>query len=111
MEIIVGDCPTGADAFVKTAYPGAHEFKARWNRQCDEKCYHPRRYRRDGDIDIPYCPVAGYMRNQEMVDYAVRLHTSGLYLAFIKRGAQNRGTRDCIRRCKKARIPGADYYE
>lgn len=66
---------------------------ADWDRACDALCTHQPRFR-DG---VPYCPAAGYIRNQEMVDLG-----ADLCLAFPL--GESRGTRDCMRRTEKAGI-------
>ncbi|AVD99714.1 GTP-binding domain [Mycobacterium phage Cuke] len=129
LTVVVGDCPTGADLFTKrwSEYMNSHwtpgqtgrvvfkEFKADWSRACDEKCYHPKRYRLEQvngqDIHVPFCPVAGHMRNQAMVDYVEQQDDSACYRAFYKQGAKNRGTADCRRRCEAANIKGLKIVE
>ena len=67
---------------------------ADWSRDCGQGCFHRPRFR-DGRR---YCPVAGNLRNQEMVDRG-----ADVCLAFPR--GEARGTGDCIRRAKKAGIP------
>lgn len=68
-------------------------FDADWDRECDNRCLHgPRRKRRDGST---FCPSAGPIRNQAMVDY-------GLDLLVAFEGGN--GTMDMIRRAKKAQV-------
>ncbi|AEK08375.1 GTP-binding domain [Mycobacterium phage Bask21] len=90
---------TGADHWAHTfcvKHPEVteDEVKADWNRDCTGQCFHGPRYK-DGK---PYCPVAGVLRNQAMVDKG-----ADITLAFPR--GQARGTNDCIRRAKKAQIP------
>lgn len=68
-------------------------FEADWERECDNRCTHgPRRRRRDGST---FCPSAGPIRNQAMVDYGL-----DLLVAF----PGNNGTTDMIRRAKAAEV-------
>lgn len=68
-------------------------FEADWERECDNRCTHgPRRRRRDGST---FCPSAGPIRNQAMVDYGL-----DLLVAF----PGNNGTMDMIRRAKAAEV-------
>lgn len=67
---------------------------ANWTRPCTGNCFHKERYK-NGER---YCPVAGNLRNQEMVDRG-----ADVCLAFPR--GEARGTNDCIRRAKKAGIP------
>jgi hypothetical protein len=68
-------------------------FDADWGRACDNRCAHgPRRKRRDGST---FCPSAGPVRNQEMVDYGL-----DLLVAF----PGGNGTLDMIRRAKAAEV-------
>lgn len=68
-------------------------FEADWERECDNCCTHgPRRRRRDGST---FCPSAGPIRNQAMVDYGL-----DLLVAF----PGNNGTMDMIRRAKAAEV-------
>lgn len=53
---------------------------------------------------------AGPIRNQEMVDFLVRMRSAGSLvrcLAFPAKGSV--GTWDCVQRCKAAGIPGAIF--
>lgn len=72
----------------------AEEHMAQWDRPCDTGCFHRPRHR-DG---VPYCPLAGLYRNQQMVDLG-----ADVCLAFPL--GESRGTRDCMRRAKRAGIP------
>lgn len=115
--------PTGADQFAwewatthrRDAKPECHP--ADWKRQCDANCYHRPRFRPetiDGtEILVPYCPVAGNLRNQEMVD-SVDPETgerAEVCVAFYKQGGKNRGTRDCVRRAREAGIEVRKTWE
>lgn len=60
---------------------------ADWGRECDARCTHPKREDDRGN----YCPAAGPLRNQEMVD-------SGLDLLIVFPGG--RGTADMVRRAR-----------
>jgi hypothetical protein len=101
--VVHGDCPTGADRIARQwveemqhrGFEGVDQepHPADWGRDCDEHCYHKPRTK-NGE---PYCPVAGHLRNQEMVDA-----TAYACLAFPL--PDSRGTKDCITRAKKADI-------
>lgn len=120
LTVVVGDCPTGADKYARDwvrarGYPrnidvGLEEHFANWERKCDEKCYHPPKFKPvtsdEITVLVPYCPVAGHIRNQEMVDSG-----ADICLAFYKIGAKNRGTRDCAARAKKAGIKVVKFRE
>ena len=102
MRVTHGNCPTGADhhaqiwATVMTARGVVERaVDADWGRDCGEECYHRPRFRSDGS---KYCPLAGHVRNQTMVDYGAEV-----CLAFPTQ--DSRGTKDCARRAKKAGIP------
>lgn len=96
--IVHGDCFTGADRLAENYWK--HYLKrvtephpAHWERPCDEFCHHgPRRRRKDGTY---YCPRAGNLRNQLMVDLG-----ADLVIAF----PGGSGTHDCIQRASKAGI-------
>lgn len=133
VDLIVGDCPTGADHFTREWYAetqakridshgfqfNLHVFKADWSRKCDEKCYHPKRFKTvkdvlnpgGPDILVPYCPLAGHLRNQAMVDWIVSQDISATCLGFLKFGEANKGTKDCLSRAKKARFEIKKYME
>lgn len=99
VEVVVvhGDAP-GADTLAgRIAEQWGFDVEshpAQWDRNCDQSCYHPTRMK-DGK---PYCPVAGHLRNQHMVDLG-----ADVCLAFPTR--DSRGTWDCVRRAEKAGIP------
>lgn len=108
LKVIHGNCPDGADAmadhWAKEMSPYGVIVKpvdADWERPCDDTCYHKPRYRRDG---TRYCPLAGHIRNQQMVDMRPRV-----CLAFLT--PASRGTRDCARRAEKASVPLIRYPE
>lgn len=98
--LVHGHCPTGADAIADKwgqqlpREVTVERHPANWDRPCDNNCYHHPRTKNGK----PYCPMAGHLRNQEMVDLG-----ADLCLAFPLPGS--RGTKDCIRRAKKANIP------
>jgi hypothetical protein len=102
--VVHGACPTGADAFAHRWATLVH-FKpwvtveaephpADWHRDCDENCYHRPREKNGRS----YCPMAGHLRNQAMVDLG-----ADVCLAFPT--TTSRGTRDCMRRAEAAGIP------
>ncbi|WP_208023937.1 SLOG family protein [Mycobacterium marinum] len=96
--IVHGDCPSGADEIADRICrcEGWHveRHPAEWERACDESCHHKPRIRRGK----PYCPMAGHLRNQKMVDLG-----ADVCLAFPMSGS--RGTWDCVRRARVASIP------
>ncbi len=111
IAIVVGDCPTGADLFAREWAENTkgevylRVFDADWRRKCDEKCYHRPRFKYTDGVLVPYCPMAGHLRNQEMVNFVVDLkYPTVICLAFYKFGSANKGTSDCVRRAIKARI-------
>jgi hypothetical protein len=70
---------------------------ADWTAPCRDTCRPGHRRRRwDG---AEYCPAAGNYRNQEMVDLG-----ADICLGFLKTGAANVGTLDCVRRAGEAGI-------
>ncbi len=107
MLVIHGDCPTGADShaqrFVETyAHFGVEVLRipADWGRDCTDMCTHRPRYRNG----MPYCPAAGVIRNQVLVDQG-----ADVCLAFPL--GRSPGTRDCMRRAATAGIPVLEYGE
>lgn len=101
LVVVHGNNPKGADAiaarWAQWAKPrGVVEepVDADWDRDCDTECHHRPRTRADG---TPYCPVAGVLRNQVMVD-----RDATLCLAYPLGGT---GTRDCMTRARAAGIP------
>lgn len=101
--VVHGDCPSGGDRFArefciwvnkntsKATRITEERHPADWSRACDESCYHAPRVRNGK----PYCPMAGHLRNQEMVDSGI-----DVWLAFPL--VESRGTKDCMRRARKA---------
>lgn len=67
---------------------------ADWTRDCDTLCSHKPRVRADG---TRWCPAAGVLRNQVMVDKG-----AALCLAYPLDGT---GTQDCMKRADAAGIP------
>jgi hypothetical protein len=103
LTVVTGKCPTGADLLaerwttrsrITRGYDVQLEtHPADWGRQCDDRCRHQPRTK-NGE---PYCPYAGHLRNQHMVDLG-----ADVCLAFPT--ASSRGTIDCMRRAKAAGI-------
>lgn len=89
IKIIVGDCPTGADAFARiwcfTNNVEYDVYYADWER-------HGR--------------AAGPLRNMEMI-----AQKPDLVLAFYAKGASNKGTSNCVKQAVMAGIPVMQYYE
>ncbi|APQ42224.1 DprA-like DNA processing chain A [Mycobacterium phage MrMagoo] len=99
--ILNGMCPSGADFHAHRWYlnhsskwVAEKEFPADWGRDCTGSCYHKPRFK-NGQR---YCPIAGHLRNQAMVDFG-----ADVCLAFPLK--DSRGTYDCMKRAKKADIP------
>ncbi len=96
--LIQGDAKDGLDVIAKgwairTNCP--HEdVPADWSRSCDGDCHHSVRWRNG----TTYCTIAGFLRNQEMVD-------RGADLCLAWPLGKSLGTRDCMRRAKRAGIP------
>jgi hypothetical protein len=110
LVIVHGDCLRGADALAKAwirwaqALPGRRlkitedPHEAQWLSPCRASCREGCRVlRRDGRW---CCRAAGNYRNAEMTDLG-----ADACEAFLADGARNRGTRDCMKRAKDARIP------
>lgn len=101
-----GACPTGADRIASLIVYAYHQqgiytvmedpMPADWNRKCDSQCVHYPRHRPDG---TEYCPIAGLLRNQAMIDKGgiAEVH------AFPLKGGK--GTQDCMRRAQAAGLP------
>lgn len=70
---------------------------ADWDR-CAPGCRPGHRKQRRGGSE--YCPTAGHRRNQHMVDLG-----AGLAVGFLVAGLPCRGTRNCLERAERARIP------
>lgn len=113
LVVVHGNCPSGADSdanrwaqlwqnkYMDHAPVTNEPHPANWSRQCDQDCRHATRMR-DGQ---PYCPMAGHLRNQEMVDAG-----ADICHAFIVEGAgRSRGTRDCVTRARAAGIPVMEH--
>lgn len=107
--VVVHGGAKGADALADMfarRHPRARAevHPADWDRECDGECKHYERRRPDGRL---YCPVAGVVRNQKMVDLG-----ADICLAFPL--GESKGTRDCMRRAAKAGIQVSnmgDRYE
>ncbi|ASR75964.1 DprA-like DNA processing chain A [Mycobacterium phage GenevaB15] len=98
--ILNGMCERGADLHAHEYYlmhgskwVREKEFPADWSRDCTSSCYHKPRFK-NGQR---YCPLAGHLRNQAMVDFG-----ADVCLAFPLE--DSRGTYDCMKRAKKAGI-------
>lgn len=102
LTIVHGGCPTGLDWIAKefclNSWIADEEHKADWERICDGRCTHKPRYKNNKS----YCPYAGWLRNQHMVDLG-----ADVCLAFPLDISV--GTRDCINRAKRASIPVIEY--
>jgi len=129
--LIEGGCPTGGDALARWwacksplhsydafpadradphAYPDHPPFElltypADWEGPCDPEFCGSRNHRRPGRAaGSDYCPVAGFRRNQRMLDEGQPDHG----LAFVDRPlADSRGTADMVTRLARARVPYA----
>lgn len=105
ITIVNGMCEDGADRFAHEWYLNhcskwVHEdpHPADWGRACDGNCYHQPRIKNG----VHYCPMAGHLRNQDMVDSG-----ADVCLAFpigTKASKKSRGTWDCMGRARKAGI-------
>lgn len=102
--VIEGRCPYGgADLHAQdfcTRYGAINEpYPALWDVPChdDRNVAHCRhlRHRKNGDV---YYSCAGFIRNQRMVDAG-----ADVCLAFPR--GESKGTYDCAKRAKKAKIP------
>jgi hypothetical protein len=108
LVVVHGQCPTGADLsahnWCESQRTGGvtnvdeEPYPADWERDCDENCYHKPRTKNGK----PYCPVAGHLRNQKMVDRG-----ADVCLAFPL--PDSRGTVDCMKRARKAGIPVLEF--
>lgn len=102
--IVHGGCYDGADKFANrwAADNGieTESHPADWIGPCDENC--PSGHRRRRTNGKTYCPLAGPLRNQVMVDLG-----ADLVLAFHRDGS--RGTGDCVRRAQEAGLPVRTY--
>lgn len=105
-----GDCESGADKLAKCVVyrmqqmglQGIEEdpMPADWGRDCDSQCYHQPRFRRNGDR---YCPVAGNLRNQAMID------KGGIFDVHAYPLPGGTGTGDCVRRAVAAGLVVTNY--
>lgn len=103
-ELIVrhGDNPSGADHIAECIVfkmrnwhlPGisTDPMPADWNRDCTGSCFHRPRTRNGKR----YCPVAGNLRNQAMID------KGGIFEVHAYPLPGGTGTADCVRRAVKA---------
>ncbi|MFF9787239.1 DUF2493 domain-containing protein [Streptomyces nigrescens] len=95
--IVHGGCYDGADKFAArwatTNRVLTEAHPADWNGSCTADC--PSNHRRRRTNGKTYCPLAGPIRNQDMVDLG-----ADLVLAFHRDGS--RGTGDCVRRAQQA---------
>lgn len=89
MLLVVGDCPTGADAQA-WEWAGHHGVERI-------------QYRANWDL---YGKAAGPKRNRAMVDE----ESPDLCLAFLKEGAGNRGTWQCAGYAKDQGVPVVEIY-
>lgn len=100
--VIVHGGARGADTIAASYAEGrfritAEAHPAEWNKPCGTGCYHRPRVKGGK----PYCPLQGHYRNQRMVDLG-----ADVCLAFPL--GESRGTRDCMKRAKRAGIPVID---
>lgn len=97
--VIVHGAADGADTLADLWARGhgleVETHPADWS-LCGADC--PAGHRKTNRRGTEYCPTAGHRRNQRMVDAG-----ADLVVAFPK-GPAN-GTRDCMRRAEKARLP------
>lgn len=109
LQLIHGGCPTGADKIADRvwrrwmpAFPRLLEpriFTADWE-HCQSNCPPGhRKTRRDG---VEYCPLAGFLRNFEMVDAVA---TAGAYVCLAFPLGESPGTRNCMALAEAAGIP------
>jgi hypothetical protein len=93
-ELLVGDCPTGADAQI-LEWARVNEwrhrvFQARWDQMQAEG--YPR-------------TAAGPLRNREMLDILQRCPGEHLVVAFHNDLQRSKGTRDCVQEAKRRGLP------
>jgi hypothetical protein len=93
-ELLVGDCPTGADMETRGLCERAgipyHVFHARWDQmQAEGK---PRN-------------AAGPLRNREMLDALQACPGEQLVVAFHDHLEASKGTRDCVQEAKRRGLP------
>lgn len=87
LYVFVGDCPTGADLFVRQ---WASERRSAW--------FHVRETVYEA-LWSQYGKAAGPMRNEKMaVDAAIKLLDGELVrgVAWYQQGAENKGTQQCV---------------
>lgn len=106
-----GDCPTGADHLASLIVYSFHQqgiwqviedpMPADWNRACTSECHHKPRYRNGR----PYCPVAGNIRNQAMID------KGGIDEVHAFPLPSGTGTQDCIKRAKAAGLHVVEHSQ
>ncbi|WKW85532.1 DprA-like DNA processing chain A [Rhodococcus phage Reynauld] len=105
--LVHGHCPTGADRFADEWAEGRNSaarsevirverVPADWGRACDENCYHYAR--EDGR-----CPLAGHLRNAEMVSRG-----ADVVLAFAEGDPISPGTRNCMKHARSAGLTVID---
>jgi hypothetical protein len=98
VPVIVHGAAPGADSlaawWANATGRKSEAHPADWERACDNNCHHKPRTKNGK----PYCPMAGHLRNQKMVDLG-----ADICLAFPMPGS--RGTWDCVRRAEQAGIP------
>lgn len=83
------------------------EFPADWESSCGSACHLHRRRNRRG---IEYCPLAGHLRNQKMVDERPVLFVVAAVRCRAKKCARqashdSHGATDCAQRAGQAGIP------
>jgi hypothetical protein len=96
---VVHGAARGADSLAAIAATrlgwNVEAHPADWSGPCRDECRPDcRRTRSDGS---DYCSAAGRYRNQHMVDLGAQV-----VVAIYKRGAQNKGTADCVKRAGRA---------
>lgn len=74
-----------------------------WSAMSNPTEAHPAKW--DRKLDGSYNKYAGFQRNQEMVNLG-----ADICLAFLKSGAGNRGTRDCMKRASDAGIEVVEVW-
>lgn len=106
LTVVHGRCRKGADLFAhqwvngRTGTFDTHRplpaqsvreepHEAKWDRQCDSECRHATAWR----DDEPYCPRAGFIRNEEMAALG-----ADICHAFI--AGKSDGTHDCAQRAE-----------
>jgi hypothetical protein len=89
-----------ADAWGRARGVTVEQHPANWRKSCDDGCRHQPRINKYGN---PYCPAAGVLRNQLMVDLGAHI-----CLAFFTRTSV--GTQDCVDRAKRAGIPVLEHW-